>query len=154
MAGVTPKDKMPPVSLFKSKGEFEEIYGAFMNEILAHPIIGPKLGRSGIVVQFQYSNPDVLITVNFKEKPVDSKLSGLCAFGPAPWAPDVTFIQSADFSNRFWQGKENVIAAMAKRQVTARGSIHKALALIPVIRPSFRIYPLILQRLGKAHLIV
>ena len=68
--------------------------------------------------------------------------------------PDVVFKQSAEFSNRFWQGKENVIAALAKRQVSARGSITKALALIPVIRPAFRIYPQVLAKLGKNHLIV
>ncbi|MEK7692238.1 MAG: hypothetical protein AAB425_14575 [Bdellovibrionota bacterium] len=142
-----------PVAKFKDKEEFVEIYGAFMKELMSHPIIGPKLKRSGIVVQFQYTDPDVQITVNFKETGPDPKVAGVCAFGDAPWAPEVTFIQSADFSNRFWQGKENVIAAMAKRQVTARGSIHRALALIPVIRPSFRIYPQILDRLGKKHLI-
>lgn len=145
----------PGNRLFKDSAEFEKVYGAFMVEILKHPLIGPKLKRSGMIVQFQYKNPDVDVTINFKEShPTDSSLAGNYTFGPTPWEPDVTFIQSADFSNRFWQGKENVIAAMAKRQVTARGSIPKALQLIPVIRPSFRIYPQILERLGMKHLVV
>ena len=94
------------------------------------------------------------ITIDFKNPPKDSRQAGSLFWGPVTCEPDVTFIQSADFSNRFWQGKENVIAALAKRQVTARGSISKALQLIPVIRPSFRIYPQVLEKLGKGHLVI
>jgi hypothetical protein len=142
------------MGLFKDYGEFQQVFDQLMQEILAHPIIGPKLARSKMVVQFQYTEPDAQITINFKEPAKDPKLAGNYVWGETPWEPDVVFKQSADFSNRFWQGKENVIAALAKRQVSARGSITKALQLIPVIRPTFRIYPQVLQKLGKGHLIV
>ena len=101
-----------------------------------------------MIVQFQYTDPDTQVTMNLKDP------APKCLWGDTELKPDVIFKQSADFSNRFWQGKENVIAALAKRQVTARGSIPKALQLIPVIRPSFRIYPEVLKRLGKNHLLV
>lgn len=142
---------------FASPEEFHEVFDAFMREILMHPIIGPKLARSRLVVRFEYTEPEMQITFNFREPLTEEakaqKLHGLYVWGETPWQPEVAFRQSAAFSNRFWQGKENVIAAMAKRQVTARGSIPKALQLIPVIRPSFRIYPQVLERLGKKHLI-
>jgi putative sterol carrier protein len=142
------------MGLFKDTAEFQEVFDLLMREILTHPLIGPKLARSNLVVQFQYTEPDAQITINFKEPAKDPKLSGNYTWGETLWQPDVIFKQSADFSNRFWQGKENVIAALAKRHVTARGSITKALALIPVIRPTFRLYPQVLQKLGKTHLVV
>lgn len=143
------------MALFKDKAEFYEVFDQLMREILSHPLIAPKLKRAAMVVQFQYTEPDTQITINLKEPhPTDSKLVANYAWDETSWVPDVVFKQSADFSNRFWQGKENVIAALAKRQVTARGSITKALALIPVIRPTFRLYPQVLQKLGKTHLIV
>ena len=142
------------MGLFKDSKEVEKVFDAFMREVLSHPLIGPKLARSKMIVQFQYTEPDAQITINFKEPSGDAKLAGKFYWGETALVPDVSFRQSADFSNRFWQGKENVIAALAKRQVTAQGSITKALQLIPVIRPSFRIYPLILEKLGMAHLVV
>ena len=142
------------MALFKDAREFEMVFDAFIKEVLAHPLIGPKLARSKMVIRFQYTDPDAQITIDFKDSPQDAQPAGKVSWGETTSEPDVTFIQSADFSNRFWQGKENVIAALAKRQVTARGSITKALQLIPIIRPSFRIYPQILERLGLKHLVI
>lgn len=141
------------MGLFQSKQEFQEVFESLMKEILVHPLIAPKLARSKMVVQFEYTDPDTRITVNFRDPAQRPGLAADYVWDEEPWTPDVVFKQSADFSNRFWQGKENVIAAMAKRQVSARGSITKALQLIPVIRPTFRIYPQVLQKLGKDHLI-
>jgi hypothetical protein len=142
------------MAMFKDSQELIAVYDAFLKEILAHPLIGPKLARSKMIVQFQYTDPDATITINFREPAPEGAVPGNPTWGETSIEPDVMFRQSADFSNRFWQGKENVIAALAKRQVTAKGSIPKALQLIPVIRPSFRIYPQILQKLGKTHLVV
>lgn len=140
------------MGIFKDAKEFEKVFDAFVNEILVHPLIGPKLTRSKMIVQFQYTDPDAQITINLKETPASGSKSYV--WGETDLKPDVIFKQSVDFSNRFWQGKENVIAALAKRQVSAQGSITKALQLIPVIRPSFRIYPKVLEKLGMNHLIV
>lgn len=142
------------MGLFKDKKEFEKVFDVFIRDVLVHPLIGPKLARSKMIVQFQYTDPDTQITINLKEPPQEVGLAGSYSWGESKLEPDVVFKQSADFSNRFWQGKENVIAALAKRQVSARGSITKALQLIPVIRPSFRIYPQVLEKLGMKHLIV
>lgn len=134
--------------IFKDVKELETVFGEFIQEVLVHPIIGPKLIRANMVVQFQYTDPDAQITIDLRNG------KGKVIWGEVSIEPDVVFKQSADFSNRFWQGKENVIAALAKRQVTAKGSITKALQLIPVIRPSFRMYPKTLERLGKKSLVI
>jgi putative sterol carrier protein len=142
------------MSLFKDSEELQKVFDAFMKEVLSHPLIGPKLAKSKMVVQFQYTDPDAQVTIDFREAPKDSQMPGHLIWGETNIKPDVVFKQAADFSNRFWQGKENVIAAMAKRQVSAKGSITKALQLIPVIRPSFRIYPQVLEKLGMKHLVI
>jgi putative sterol carrier protein len=140
--------------LFKNAEEFKKVFDAFIQEVLSHPLIGPKLARSKMIVQFQYTDPDSKITINLKKVAPGAVITNQYVWGETTDVPDVTFKQSAEFSNRFWQGKENVIAALAKRNVTASGSITKALQLIPVIRPSFRIYPLVLTKLGMDHLLI
>ena len=140
------------MGLFKDAQELENVFTHFIKEVLTHPLIGPKLGRSKMIVQFQYTDPDGQITIDLRN-PGDGGMAGTFMWGETPLQPDVVFKQSADFSNRFWQGKENVIAALAKRQVTAKGSITKALQLIPIIRPSFRIYPQVVEKMGMRHLL-
>ena len=142
------------MGVFKNKDELENVFTHFIGEVLVHPLVGPKLARAKMIVQFQYTDPDTQITINLKDPGGDLSKPGTFTWGPTPWEPDVVFKQSADFSNRFWQGKENVIAALAKRQVVARGSITKALQLIPIIRPTFRIYPKVVEKLGLAHLLI
>lgn len=140
------------MGLFKDSAELKRIFDVFFREVLLHPLIGPKLEKSRMVVRFEYTEPDAQVTFNLKN-PIDKKnLENTLIWGDSGLEADVTFKQSADFSNRFWQGKENVIAALAKRKVTASGSITKALQLIPVIRPSFRIYPQVLEKLELNHL--
>jgi 2-oxoisovalerate dehydrogenase E1 component len=61
--------------------------------------------------------------------------------------------QSGDASHLFWLGKLNVPRAIATRQVVARGSVPKALALLPAVKPVFDLYEQALQELGYADLI-
>jgi len=139
------------MGLFNDKAEFEDVLGALVESLVQDPSVGPKLARSKLIVRLEFTDPDTQITMNFKDTlPAGQNY----VWGDTPWEPDVAFRQPAEFSNRFWQGKVNVLVALAKRQVSARGNIAKALALVPAIQPAFRIYPQVLRRLGKSHLIV
>ena len=46
----------------------------------------------------------------------------------------------SDVANRYFQGKENVAVAMARRRIKSGGNVKKALALIPVTKPVFEKY--------------
>ena len=145
------------MSVYKSAEEFTKIYEEFMRRVMSHPRMGPKLASSKLVITFVYTDPNVSFTVNFKPDAPKAKEGdhGAFVFGPeSPWKVDVTFTQTADLGNKFWQGKVNVIAALAKRQVRANGSITSALKLLPAIRPAFKVYPEVLKDLGFNHLVI
>lgn len=126
---------------FKDYDEFKKIFSALFDKLLSHEKISPSLSKANMIVQFQYTDPEAIITVNLKDSP------SYC-FGETNLKPDVIFKQSCDFSHSFWHGFENAIAALAKRKITAKGDIPKALKLLPIIKPGFRLYPKVLEELG------
>jgi pyruvate/2-oxoglutarate/acetoin dehydrogenase E1 component/TPP-dependent pyruvate/acetoin dehydrogenase alpha subunit len=62
-------------------------------------------------------------------------------------------IQSGDTAHQFWLGRLNVARAIATRKVVSRGSVPKALALLPAVKPAFEIYPQVLRELGYDEMI-
>jgi hypothetical protein len=47
---------------------------------------------------------------------------------------------NSDTANRYFQGKENVAIAIARRRIKTGGDVKAALALIPVTKPLFPRY--------------
>lgn len=140
--------------IFRDQPHMYQVLGALFNKVRFHPEMGPRLRASGITIRFEYTDPDGAITIDFKGRPAEEGAYGTMYLGDCDLVPDVTFKQSGDFSHRFWFGKTNVMVAMATRQVIAQGSIPKALALLPAIRPAFDLYPQVLRELGQEDMII
>ena len=47
---------------------------------------------------------------------------------------------SSETANRYFQGKENVAIAIARRRIKAGGDVKAALALIPITKPLYGRY--------------
>jgi hypothetical protein len=47
---------------------------------------------------------------------------------------------SSETANRYFQGKENVAIAIARRRIKAGGDVKAALALIPITKPLYERY--------------
>ncbi|HEY2439637.1 MAG TPA: hypothetical protein VGI07_05375, partial [Solirubrobacteraceae bacterium] len=47
---------------------------------------------------------------------------------------------SSDIANRYFQGKENVAIAIARRRIKAGGDVKAALAIIPITKPLYARY--------------
>ncbi|MFO7601944.1 MAG: hypothetical protein R6X27_19360 [Candidatus Desulfacyla sp.] len=131
-----------------------EIYGCLMDRVLSDSKIGPKMAKSGIIIKFIYTDPDGEITIDLKNKPSREGYYGTFYLGPCGVKEDVWSKQSADHSHRFWHGFENPVASVAKGKVKQGGKITAMLKLLPVVRPSFKVFPVILKDLGYEDLIV
>ena len=55
--------------------------------------------------------------------------------------PDVEMTMKADTAHKFWKGKVNLVTALARREITAKGPIPKILKLLPIIKPAYALYP-------------
>jgi hypothetical protein len=47
---------------------------------------------------------------------------------------------SSETANRYFQGKENVAIAIARRRIKAGGDVRAALAIIPITKPLYPRY--------------
>ena len=56
------------------------------------------------------------------------------------WEPKVKMTMSSETANRYFQGKENVAIAIARRRIKTGGDVKAALALIPITKPVYARY--------------
>ena len=56
------------------------------------------------------------------------------------WEPKVKMTMSSETANKYFQGKENVAIAIARRRIKTGGDVKAALALIPITKPVYARY--------------
>ncbi len=73
--------------------------------------------------------------------------------GDCDLEPDVGMSMKADVAHAFWHGKVNLMAALSKKEIVAKGPIPKILKLLPAIKPLYSEYPKLLAEKGYENLI-
>jgi hypothetical protein len=53
---------------------------------------------------------------------------------------------TSEVANRYFQGKENIAIAIARRRIKTGGDVRAALALIPITKPVFAHYREMVER--------
>jgi len=132
---------------FNNSEEVSKYIGGIFESAFDDPDIGPKLVDTGLVVAFDFSDPEAVVVVDMPNKVVSSGQAG----GPPPVA---TMTMTADIGNAYWQGKVNLPMAMAKRKVKVDGNVASLLKLAPLGK---KLYSGYIQRLkddGREDLIV
>ena len=123
------------MGLFESAEEFEEMLGGFFRQVVDVPVIGDKLLASKLIIRFSYSDPDVILLIDCSGDRVEVRA------GDTDTKADVNMSMSADIAHKFWFGKVNLMAALTRKQMVAKGPIPKILKLLPAIKPSYAMYP-------------
>jgi hypothetical protein len=140
--------------VFKDSRQFYDCIGELMDRAKVDPQVGPKIAKSGIVIQFRYTEPDAQTTINAREKPTQPGAFVDVIHGPCSLKPDVVMSMKADVSHAFWHGKVNLMAALAKKDIIAEGPIPKILKLLPAVQPLYAVYPVLLREKGLASLVL
>ena len=136
------------MATFESSEKLREVLGGFFEYLVTHPEVGPKLLASKMVLKFNYSEPALSITVDLTGD------HAVITYNDGEKKAEVEMNMKADLAHRFWFGKVNLVMALARREMTAKGPIPKILKLLPVIKPTYEIYPKYLQERGLASLIL
>ena len=142
------------MGVFRDSKQFYECVGELMDRAKCDPEVGSKIAKSGIIIQFRYTDPDAVTTVNGKDKPTQPGAYCDVIHGPTNLHPDVVMTMKADVSHAFWHGKVNLVAALAKREILATGPIPKILKLLPAVQPLYKIYPALLKEKGYEKMIL
>jgi len=133
--------------VFRDTDHLYQVLGTLFERVSTEPAIVERLVEGNLVVRFRFSDPEGAVTVDLRRAPIHYTL------GESDLAADVEMIQSGDTAHQFWLGQLNVARAIATRKVISRGSVPKALALLPAVKPVFEIYPQVLQGLGYGEMV-
>lgn len=142
------------MGVFRDSKQFYDTVGALMDRAKTDPQVGPKIAAAGIVIQFRYSDPEAVTTVNAKDKPTQPGAFCDVIHGPCALQPDAILSMKADVSHAFWHGKVNLLTAIAKRDIVIQGPLPKVLKLLPAVEPLYKIYPALLREKGFGDIVL
>jgi putative sterol carrier protein len=133
---------------FKDEDDVYRFIGRLYQEMAVDPELAPRFQKANTTVQYRLRDPDARITVNLhpgEEMQVD--------LGQSEMEPEVIMSMDADTAHRFWLGKVNVTAALARGQIKAKGPVAKILKLVPLVKPVFPRYEQMLRDAGREDLL-
>ncbi len=132
--------------LFRDTNHLYEVLIPFYNNLKDDEVIGPKVLSSGLVIQFRYSEPDGVITIDCpNEKIIQGDDDSII--------PTVTMTMKANIAHKFWLGKLNLMIALTKREIIARGPIASTMKLLPIIKGAYAMYADYLKEIGMEETI-
>ena len=137
---------------FESKEQFQEVFNKFWEKAIQDSEVVEKLTKAKIVVRFDIEEPEVHMTINFRDPGPNGEIGTLAFDSDA--SPEIVVWSKSETTNKFWQGKLNTTVALARGQVKLEGSVAKALGLLSKIKPLYAIYPEVLNELGLESLII
>jgi putative sterol carrier protein len=132
------------MAYFANTDELNKVMELLWNKIKADPEMSKKLIDAKMVVQFKYRDPDGLLTIDTSNGQ-DMKI----VIGKTEIKPTIEMSMKADIAHEFWLGKVNVPMAIMSGKISSKGPTPKALALLPVIKPAYAMYPEVLQEAGN-----
>lgn len=126
------------MTLFQSAKEFREVMDRTFTLMSEDAEMGRELRDADTPQRFEFTDLDLVVNIR-AGGPDEPNLAWEWSDDVA-WKPKVEMAMSSDTANRYFQGKENVAIAIARRRIKAGGDVKAALAIIPITKPLFARY--------------
>ena len=124
---------------FSSPKEFREVMDRIFGMMDSDPDMGPKLRDADVPQRFEFTDLDLVVNIRAAEDGEDGNLHWVWT-DDVDWEPKVKMTMSSETANKYFQGKENVAIAIARRRIRTGGDVKAALALIPITKPLYERY--------------
>jgi hypothetical protein len=136
------------MAVFADSSEIYEVLGTLYERIKKDPAMSPQLVKTKLVIQFRYRDPEAVFTIDCSDGEHFNIIEG-----PTDVKPTIEMQMKSDVAHEFWMGRISAPVAILTGKIVSKGPTPKALALLPIIRPAFTIYPRILEESGKKSLL-
>ena len=137
----------------KNAKEFREVMDRVFEMMSTDPDMGPKLRDADTPQRFEFPDLDLVVNITAAADNSDGNNLVWEWSDEVDWEPDVKMEMNSDVANKYFQGKENVAMAIARRRIKTSGNVKKALALIPITKPVYAMYRAMLED-EYPHLVV
>jgi hypothetical protein len=133
------------MSAFRSPKEFREVMDRIFSLMDEDPEMGPRLRDADVPQRFEFDDLDLVVNIRAATPDEPTNLVWVWS-DDVTWESKVRMSMSSETANRYFQGKENVAMAIARRRIRAGGDVKAALALMPITKPVFAHYRELVER--------
>ncbi|HEX8102862.1 MAG TPA: SCP2 sterol-binding domain-containing protein [Solirubrobacteraceae bacterium] len=130
---------------FRSADEFVEVMDQIWAMMSDDPEMGPKLRDADVPQRFEFSDFDLVCNIRAAHAGEEGCLYWEWT-DDVDWDPKVKMTMSSETANKYFQGKENVAMAIARRRIKTGGDVKAALNLMPITKPVFARYRDLVER--------
>jgi hypothetical protein len=131
---------------FASRAEFREVMDRVFAYMSTHAQMGPTLREAEVPQRWEFPDLDMVVNLAGRPEVQDGHNLRWEWSDDVPWRAEVELAMDSDVANRFFQGRENVGLALARRRIRAGGNVAKMLSLVPTIRPVLDEYRSLVER--------
>ena len=128
------------MSKFSSAGEFSEVMDQVFEMMSTDEEMGPRLRDAETPQRFEFPDLDLVCNITYRPQLEDGQHLRWEWTDDVDWEPEVGMKMDSDVANRYFQDKENIAVAIARRRIKTSGNVKKALALLPIVKPVFPRY--------------
>ena len=139
-------------SPFSSSREFKEVMDRLFTMMSDDPEMGPALRDADVPQRFEFDDLDMVLNVRARDPGEEANLHWEWS-DEVEWEPRVQMKMSSEVANKYFQGKENIPLAIARRRIKTGGDIKASLALIPITKPVYARYRTMVAE-SYPHLVV
>jgi len=129
---------------FRSPDEFHEVMDRVFGMMDGDSEMGPQLRDADVPQRFEFPDVDMVVNIRAARAGEDGNLHWVWS-DDVDWDPRVKMSMSSETANKYFQGKENVAIAIARRRIRTGGDVKAALSLIPITKPVYARYRGMLQ---------
>jgi len=139
---------------FKDAKEFKRVFEHIFKLMNDHPEVGRRLRDAHAPHKFVITDFDLEFNVTAAADAEEKKGKFLkWAWGKVDWEPVITMKMASETANKYFQGKENIVLAMAMGRARVSGPPSTLLRLAPVTTPVHPVYRKWLRDEGLEHLV-
>lgn len=124
---------------FTDPKEFRAVMDRVFSLMSEDAEMGPELRAADVPQRFEFEDMDMVVNI----RPAREGESGNLHWewsDDVGWSSKVQMKMSSAVANKYFQGKENVAVAIARRRIKTGGDVKAALALIPITKPVYAQY--------------
>ncbi len=140
------------MSKFRSASEFREVLDQTFEIMSTDEEMGPALRDAETPQRFEFPDLDLVVNVTFAPEVRDGQHLRWEWSDEVDWDPEVGMKMDSDVANRYFQDKENIALAIARRRIKTSGNVKKALVLLPIVKPVFPRYRALVEE-SYPHLV-
>src|SRR3989440_12197756 len=133
------------MSTFNSTEEFLQVMDRTFTLMSEDPEMGPRLRDADVPQRFEFTDLDLVVNIRAAEPGEGGNLHWEWS-DDVDWDPRVRMSMSSETANRYFQGKENIAVAIARRRIKSGGDVKAALSLIPITKPVYARYRELVER--------